>query len=53
MRARRVAILAATFWAARWAAMEVASFAGHRLLPKGPAPSLSRRKPGLMPLRRD
>jgi hypothetical protein len=53
MRPRRVALLAGGLWVARWAAMELASFAGHRLLPKGPPPSASGRKPGWMPLRRD
>jgi hypothetical protein len=53
MRARRLVYLALGLWVARWAAMELASFAGHRLLPKGPPPKNSPRPPGWMPLRGD
>ncbi len=48
---RRVALLVFGFWLGRWAAMELASFAGHRLLPPGPPPRESARRPGWMPLR--
>jgi hypothetical protein len=53
MRVRRLAYVALGLWFARWAAMELASYAGHRLLPKGPPPKDSPRQPGLMPLRGD
>jgi hypothetical protein len=33
---RRLVWLAVGVWIARWAAMELASYAGHRLLPPGP-----------------
>jgi hypothetical protein len=53
MRIRRLVYLALGLWVARWAAMELASFAGHRLLPPGPPPKDSTRRPGLMPVRSD
>jgi hypothetical protein len=37
--------LALGLWFARWAALELASYAGHRVLPPGP-PRDSVRKPG-------
>lgn len=43
---RRLLALAVGLWFARWAAMELASVAGHRLLPPGPPPRDSTRKPG-------
>jgi hypothetical protein len=52
VRGRRLLYFAFGIWVARWAAMELASFAGHRLLPRGPAPKESRRRPGWMPLDR-
>jgi len=52
MRVRRLAYLALGLWLGRWAAMELASYAGRRLLPPGPPPKNSSRRPGLMPLRR-
>jgi len=45
-------MLAVGLWFGRWIAMELASFAGHRLLPPGPPPRESARRPGWMPLRR-
>src|ERR671929_167108 len=39
-------------WLGRWAAMEVASYLGHRVLPPGPPPNEGLRRPGWMPLRR-
>jgi hypothetical protein len=53
MRPRRLVYLALAFWIGRWLAMELASFAGHRLLPPGPPPKDSPRRPGWMPLRGD
>jgi hypothetical protein len=53
MRMRRLAYLALAVWVGRWLAFELASYAGHRLLPPGPAPKDSARKPGWMPLRGD
>ena len=35
---RRLVKLAIAVWILRWAALELASWAGHRLLPRGPAP---------------
>ena len=46
---RRVVVLAAVGWVARWLALELASLAGHRLLPPGPPPRESARAPGWMP----
>jgi hypothetical protein len=43
---RRLVYLALAVWIGRWAAMELASYAGHRLLPPGPAPKDSPRTPG-------
>jgi hypothetical protein len=53
MRLRRLACLVVALWAGRWVAMELASYAGHRLLRLGPPPKDSPRRPGWMPLRRD
>jgi hypothetical protein len=53
MRLRTLAYLAVAFWLGRWLAMELASFAGHRLLRPGPPPTESTRRPGWMPLRGD
>lgn len=49
MTLRRLALLALGLWVAHWLAREIASFAGHRLLPKGPPPVDSPRAPGWMP----
>jgi hypothetical protein len=46
---RRVLALAAAAWVARWLALELAAFAGHKLLPPGPPPRQSPRPPGWMP----
>jgi hypothetical protein len=46
---RRLALLALGLWVARWLALELAAFAGHRLLPKRPPPVDSPRPPGWMP----
>ena len=50
-RVRRLAYVALGLWVGRWVAMELASYAGHRLLPPGPPPRESARRPGWMPLR--
>jgi hypothetical protein len=52
MRARRLVYVGLGLWLGRWAAMELASYAGRGLLPAGPPPKNSLRRPGLMPLRR-
>jgi hypothetical protein len=52
MRTRRLVYFVLGVWVARWAAMELASYAGHRLLPPGPPPKDSERRPGWMPLHR-
>ena len=49
MTTRRLALLALGLWVARWLALELASLAGHRLLPPGPSPLDSPRPPGWMP----
>ena len=41
--------LAVALWVLRWAAGEVAAYAGRRWLPQGPPPRDSPRKPGWMP----
>jgi hypothetical protein len=46
---RRVVALAAAAWVARWLALELASFAGHKLLPRRRPPRDSPRPPGWMP----
>jgi hypothetical protein len=46
---RRLLVLAFGLWVARWLARELASFAGHRLVPPGPPPVASARQPGRMP----
>jgi hypothetical protein len=46
---RRVVVLAAAAWVGRWLALELASLAGRKLLPPGPAPLESPRPPGWMP----
>ena len=42
-------MLLALVWVGRWLALELAAYAGHRLLPRGPAPRHSPRAPGRMP----
>jgi len=49
LSARRVVALAAAAWVGRWLALELASLAGHKLLPPGPPPRESPRPPGWMP----
>lgn len=49
MRARRLVYVVLGLWFGRWLAMELASYAGHRLLPPGPPPRDSPRRPGWMP----
>jgi hypothetical protein len=46
MRGRRLLGLAVGLWFARWAVMELASFAGHRLLRPGPPPRDAVHRPG-------
>jgi hypothetical protein len=48
MPMRRLAAVALAVWVGRWLAMELASYAGHRLLPPGPPPKDSPRRPGWM-----
>jgi hypothetical protein len=52
MRTRRLAYVLLGLWVGRWAAMELASYAGRRLLPPGPPPKDSFHRPGWMPLHR-
>jgi hypothetical protein len=47
--ARRLALVALGLWTARWAAGELASYVGTRILPTGPPPLDSPRPPGWMP----
>jgi hypothetical protein len=46
---KRLLLLALGLWVGRWLACLLASYAGHRLLPPGPAPKDSPRAPGHMP----
>jgi hypothetical protein len=46
---RRLVLLGLGLWVARWLALELASYAGHKWLPKGPPPVDSPRPPGWMP----
>jgi hypothetical protein len=46
---RRAVALAAAAWVARWLALELASFAGHKLLRPRRLPLDSPRPPGWMP----
>lgn len=48
-RVRRLAGAALVFWLGRWFLRELACFAGTKVLPRGPAPKDSPRRPGLMP----
>ena len=49
MSPRRLAALALGLWILRWLALELASFAGHRLVRPGPPPIRSEHQPGRMP----
>ena len=49
MTLRRAALLVLAALTARWLAMELAAYAGHRILPPGPPPRESVRPPGHMP----
>ena len=46
---RKLVYVAALAYVARWAARELASYAGRRWLQPGPPPLESKRQPGLMP----
>jgi hypothetical protein len=46
---RRAVLIVLGLVFARWLALELASFAGHRLLPPGPPPVDFPRQPGRMP----
>ena len=46
---RRLVLLAAAAWVARWAATLLAAYVGNRVWPRGPAPKDSPRQPGRMP----
>ena len=46
---RRLLVAAAVLWIVRWAAMELAAYAGRHWQPRGPAPKDSARQPGRMP----
>ena len=46
---RRAILLVVGLLTLRWLAMELAAYAGHRLLPPGPPPRDSERPPGHMP----
>jgi hypothetical protein len=45
---KRLAVLAAALWIARWATLEIAAFAARRL-PRPPARPADDREPGRMP----
>jgi hypothetical protein len=46
---KRLLFAAAAAWILRWAAMELAAYAGRHWQPRGPAPKDSLRQPGRMP----
>jgi hypothetical protein len=46
---KRLVVLVATAWVVRWAAMELAAYAGRHWQRRGPAPKDSPRQPGRMP----
>jgi hypothetical protein len=46
---RRLAALAVAYWLVRWAALELAAYAGRHWQARGPAPKDSPRQPGRMP----
>jgi hypothetical protein len=46
---RRLAVAAIGVWVARWALLELASYAGRHWLPRGRPPNESPRQPGRMP----
>jgi hypothetical protein len=46
---KRLVAIAAAFWLVRWAAMELAAYAGRHWQARGPAPKDSPRQPGRMP----
>ena len=46
---KRLFIVLAALWLARWAATEVAAYAGRHWQERGPAPKDSPRQPGRMP----
>ena len=46
---KRLVLAAAALLVVRWAAMELAAYAGRHWLPVGPPPIESRRRPGWMP----
>ena len=46
---KRLLLIAAALWVARWIAMEVAAYAGRHWQQRGPAPNDSPRRPGRMP----
>jgi hypothetical protein len=46
---KRLLVVAALVWVARWAAMELAAYAGRHWQRRGPAPKDSPRQPGRMP----
>ena len=46
---KRLVVAAAAVWVARWAAMELAAYAGRHWQRRGPAPKDSPRQPGRMP----
>ena len=46
---KRLAGILLLVWAGRWALRELACVAGTKLLPRGPAPKDSPRRPGVMP----
>ena len=46
---KRLLLVAGAFWLVRWAAMELAAYAGRHWQAQGPAPKDSARQPGRMP----
>jgi hypothetical protein len=46
---KRLVAVAAAAWIVRWAAMELAAYAGRHWQARGPAPKDSPRQPGRMP----
>jgi hypothetical protein len=46
---KRLFLVGAALWVGRWAAIQLAAYAGRHWLPVAPPPRLSTRQPGRLP----